>query len=344
MPPLHSTNDDNDDLLSELQSHNTYFDNLVNSIPAKLYVAGASGDAAYNPKYMHGQHKESKEARRARNKLEKDNKYNPEKRESTLDVKRRVAKEKEEMEYEDNDDVGDDVIMSDGDGEEEDNDQTPSTSTNTQDKKKDDTSIAGFTSRIEMLRAKLHAKMAEKRAAAGISDDNTTAASAATNPDTSSPALVSKRAARRAEKRKRQEAAKQRNKKKLNSIAESKSKSQERVIKKDLGGSTYNAPSKSTTSQSAIVTTAAQDLATIDYQSIAGLKPKVDGALQNKSLLALTGGGTKKNKNKKKSLEKLLADAERKQARLKELKLSSVEEDREKAKNIEWGEAMKVAG
>lgn len=344
MPPLHSTNDDNDDLLSELQSHNAYFDNLVNSIPAKLYVAGASGDAAYNPKYMHGQHKESKEARRARNKLEKDNKYNPEKRESTLDVKRRVAKEKEEMEEDDDSDVGDDVIMSDGDGEEEDNDNAQtSTSTNTQDKKKDDTSIAGFTSRIEMLRAKLHAKMAEKRAAAGISDDTTTAAlSAATNPDASSPALVSKRAARRAEKRKRQEAAKQRNKKKLNSIAESKSKGQERVIKKDLGGSTYNAPSKSTTSQTTIVTTAAQDLATIDYQSIAGLKPKVDGALQNKSLLALTGGG--KKKNKKKSLEKLLADAERKQARLKELKQSSVEEDRVKAKNIEWGEAMKVAG
>ena len=337
MPPLHSTNDDNDDLLSELQSHNTYFDNLVNSIPAKLYVAGASGDAAYNPKYMHGQHKESKEARRARNKLEKDNKYNPEKRESTLDVKRRIAKEKEEME-EDESDVGDDVIMSDGDGEEDDSDQTPSTSTNNKDKKKDDTSIAGFTSRIEMLRAKLHAKMAEKRAAAGISDTNE--AAAATNPDTSSPALVSKRAARRAEKRKRQEAAKQRNKKKLNSIAESKSKSQERVIKKDLGGSTYNAPSKSSTSQTAI-TTAAQDLATIDYQSIAGLKPKVDGALENKSLLALTGGS---KKNKKKSLEKLLADAERKQARLKELKQSSVEEDRVKAKNIEWGEAMKVAG
>ena len=343
MPPLHSTNDDSDDLLSELQSHNVYFDNLVNSIPAKLYVAGASGDAAYNPKYMHGQHKESKEARRARNKLEKDNKYNPEKRESTLDVKRRVAKEKEEMEEDDEDNdvgVGDDVIMSDGDGEEDNN--TP-TSTNNQDKKKDDTSIAGFTSRIEMLRAKLHAKMAEKRAAAGISstDTNEAAASAATNPDTSSPALVSKRAARRAEKRKRQEAAKQRNKKKLNSIAESKSKGQERVIKKDLGGSTYNAPSKSSNNTTAITTTAAQDLATIDYQSIAGLKPKVDGALENKSLLALTGGN---KKNKKKSLEKLLADAERKQARLKELKQSSVEEDRVKAKNIEWGEAMKVAG
>ena len=46
---------------------------------------------------------------------------------------------------------------------------------------------------------------------------------------------------------------------------------------------------------------------------------------------------------KKKSLEKLLADAEKKQQRLKELKASSAEEDKEKAKNIEWGEALKVA-
>ena len=116
---------------------------------------------------------------------------------------------------------------------------------------------------------------------------------------------------------------------------------------KSLGGSTYNAPSKNNNSSSSNnTTTAAQDLATIDYQSLAGLKPKVDGALDNKSLLALTGarGSGGKKTSKKKSLEQLLANAERKQSRLKELKESSMEEDREKAKNIEWGEAMKVAG
>jgi len=100
----------------------------------------------------------------------------------------------------------------------------------------------------------------------------------------------------------------------------------QRVIK--LGGSTFNAPSKSKSYASA-----ADDLATIDYQSIAGLKPKLEkGTLNNKSF------------GKKKSLEKLLADAERKQQQLNELKNSVAEEDKEKAKNVEWGEAFKVAG
>ena len=145
------------DLLTELQSHNAYFDTLVNLIPAKLYVAGASGDDLYNPKYLHGQHKESKEARRARNKLNVEKKLHPEKRESTLDVKRRVKLEMEEIDDAEMSDDND-IVMSDGDGEEEVDIAPP---------EKDD-STKGFSSRIEMLRAKLHAKMAEKRAAAGI--------------------------------------------------------------------------------------------------------------------------------------------------------------------------------
>jgi hypothetical protein len=95
--------------------------------------------------------------------------------------------------------------------------------------------------------------------------------------------------------------------------------------------------------------TVAGDLATIDYQSLAGLRPKLDGALDNKSLLGLgmtTGGGKNggNNGSKKRSLEKLLADAERKQARLRELKSSGEEGDAEKARDIEWGETLKVAG
>lgn len=160
---------------------------------------------------------------------------------------------------------------------------------------------------------KLHKKMAEK----------------ASNVNTSvlyHDREVSKRAARRADKRKRQEAAKHRNNKKAASMVEKK-KEQQRVIK--LGGSTFNAPSRFKSEASA-----ADDLATIDYQSIAGLKPKLEkGTLNNKSF-----GG------KKKSLEKLLADAERKKQQLKKLKSSVNEKDREKAKNIEWGEAFKVAG
>lgn len=297
-------------------------------IPANLYVAGASGDDKYHPKYKAGQHKESKEARRARNKIAKGQKFDPEKMETTLETKRRVKKEMEEES--DSDDAGDDIIMSDGDGEDENDagDADQPQKKDDSDKSSGGTNESSYASRIEMLRAKLHAKMAEKRAAAGITSDAPTDNPAA-EIDTSAPALVSKRAARRAEKRKRQEAAKQRNKKRATSVAEHKQRDQQRVV--NLGGSTFNAPNGK--SASADKTSAAQDLATIDYQSLAGLKPKLDGALDNKSL-----GG-----KKKKSLEHLLADAERKQARLKELTEHGTEDDKEKAKNAAWGEAMKTA-
>mmetsp|Transcript_36162 Transcript_36162/g.77992 ORF Transcript_36162/g.77992 Transcript_36162/m.77992 type:complete len:459 (+) Transcript_36162:99-1475(+) len=331
MPPQHDISQAG--LLSELQSHNAYFDSVVNMIPARLYIAGASGDDVYNPKYRKGQHKESKEARKARNKIAKKEKFDPEKMETTLEAKKRLKKEMEDNDSDDDD--GSAIEMSDGDGEDENDDGNAATATPQPEKNEGGVANnnGSYASRIEMLRAKLHAKMAEKRAAAGITSDTISGEGANANNaaaiDTSAPALVSKRAARRAEKRKRQEAAIQRNKKKANSVAERKV-AEQRVIK-DLGGSKLNAP---TASSSADATTAADDLATIDFQSLAGLKPKLKGALDYKSL-----GGKKKQ-----SLEKLLADAERKQERLRELKETGKEEDKEKAKNIEWGEALKVAG
>lgn len=322
MPPQHQS--ENNELLSELESHNEFFDGLVNMIPARLYVAGHSGDDAYNPKYLKGQHKESKEARKARSKIAKRAKFDPEKVETTLETKRRLRQEQEEEEDSDNDS---DIVMSDGDGQEEDEAEGDATAANGN---KTEAQNDNFASRIEMLRAKLHAKMSEKRAAAGISAE-TQGADGAAAVDTSAPALVSKRAARRAEKMKRKQAAQQRNQKKSSTMAEKKSKEPQRVI--NLGGSTYNAP---TASGKASKKSAAEDLATIDFQSLAGLKPKMDAAFNDKSL-------NPKTANKKKSLEKLLADAERKQQRLKELKASSDKEDREKAQNIEWGDALKTA-
>lgn len=328
MPTQHTTDDNQFHLLSELESNNAYFDSIVNMIPTRLYVAGASGDDPYNPKYLHGQHKESREARKARNKLARSEKFDPEKMESTVEAKRRLKKEEEDGQSDDdNDSVISNVVMSDDDGE----DNAAAADTVQPEEKKDDNKKE-YASRIEMLRAKLHAKMAEKSQAQPSSANPE-------NVDTSAPAaLVSKRAARRAEKRKRKDAAVQRNKKRATSVAETKSTQKQRVV--NLGGSTFNAPS--TSSSSAPATSAAQDLATIDYQSLAGLKPKLDGALNNKSL-ATMGIGGKKGK-KKKSLEHLLADAESKEQRLRELKKSGAEEDKEKAKNIEWGEALKVAG
>mmetsp|Transcript_12835 Transcript_12835/g.23617 ORF Transcript_12835/g.23617 Transcript_12835/m.23617 type:complete len:371 (-) Transcript_12835:12-1124(-) len=324
MPPQHTN------LLSELQSNNAYFDSVVNMIPARLYVAGASGDDAFHAKYRKGQHKESKEARQARAKIAKQSKFDPEKVETTLELKKRVKREEDENDSDDEDGGDAEIQMSDGDGDDE-ND----TGDATEEGKKEESAPSNndsYVSRIEMLRAKLHAKMAEKRAAAGItsSDGAADGSGNAATIDTSAPALVSKRAARRVEKRKRQEAAKQRSKKKAHTVAVQKQTDQQRVV--NLGGSTLNAPTAAKALSSS--TTAAQDLATIDYQGLAGLKPKLRGALDNKSL------GTKK----KKSLEDLLADAERKQARLRELKESGTEEDQQKAKNLVWGEALKVAG
>jgi hypothetical protein len=323
MPPQHQS--ESNELLSEIESHNEFFDGLVNMIPARLYIAGHSGDDAYNSKYLKGQHKESKEARKARNKIAKREKFDPEKAETTLETKRRLRQEQEEEES-DNDS---DIVMSDGDGQEDDE---AGGSADADDQKKAEVKADNFASRIEMLRAKLHAKMSEKRAAAGISAESQAADGNSAAVDISSPALVSKRAARRAEKMKRKQAAQQRNQKKSTSTAEKNSEPQ-RVI--NLGGSTYNAPTASTTGK-ASKKSAAEDLATIDFQSLAGLKPKMDAAFNDKSL-------NPKLANKKKSLEKLLADAEKKQQRLKELKASSDKEDREKAQNIEWGDALKTA-
>lgn len=314
MPPQHA-NANQFEILSELESHNAFFDSIVNMIPAKLYVAGHSDQDTYHSKYLKGQNKESKEAKRARSKIAKREKFDPEKAETTLQTKMRIQREREEAE-DSSDDGGDHVLMEDGDDTDEMhyNDQKMSRSSKEKSSSDDSKSNA---SRIEQLRAKLHAKIAQKRSASGISEDGVTAT------NTTSPALVSKRAARRAEKRKRQEAAKQRKKSAPSSVQDRSEP--HRVV--NLGGSKLNEPT------SKKLASAADDLATIDYQSIAGLK-KLDPKFDDKSL---------NPKVKKKSLEKLLADAERKQQRLKELKESSAEEDKEKAKNIEWGEALKVA-
>ena len=71
----------------------------------------------------------------------------------------------------------------------------------------------------------------------------------------------------------------------------------------------------------------------VDFGGIAGLSKKA-AYLDNKSL-AKSGG-------KKKSLDRLLADAEKKRDRLQELK-TGTEEDKEKAARIMWGDTLKEA-
>jgi DNA excision repair protein ERCC-4 len=161
-------------------------------------------------------------------------------------------------------------------------------------------------SRIEALREKLHAKLAEKRALRPNSD----------------PSAVSKRAARKLEKEKRREeaAAAKKRKKKATSSAEDKSSTKKFKLSKDL----HNDKG------------ATADLAQVDFGILAGLNP-INTSNYTETNKAL------RNLSKTKNLEKMLADAEAKKQRLEELKQSGTEEDKQKAANMEWGNAIKEA-
>mmetsp|Transcript_22869 Transcript_22869/g.25778 ORF Transcript_22869/g.25778 Transcript_22869/m.25778 type:complete len:404 (+) Transcript_22869:123-1334(+) len=298
MPPQHV----NGKLLRELEESNAYFDDLVDIFPAKLYVAGNTGDEVYNPKYFKGQHKESKESRRARNKAAKRAKFDPEQAETTLQAKLRKDTE------EDSEDGSEDEVVEEQESEEE-LSSTPPPSASRDDETSKSTStvdIPDNASRIEALRAKLHAKIAEKRAL---------------RPQPTDASAVSKRAARRAEKQRRQEEAK---KKKAAATAVRGQNSKLKLAK------TGTALSSGTSTQ--------QDLEHMDFGKLAGLNasntlatPYSKGA--NKSLT---------NMNKKKSLEKMLADAESKRQKLLDLKKGSAE-DKAKYEKMQWSDALKEA-
>lgn len=148
-------------------------------------------------------------------------------------------------------------------------------------------------SRIETLRAKLHAKLAEKRA-----------------QRPTDPNAVSKRAARRAEKAKRQEDA----------------KSRRAMTKVSDKTKQYKISESAATKES--------DLQGLDFGKLAGLNSTPKNFANNKSL---------SNINKKKNLQKMLADAEAKKQKLAELKKGS-EEEKAKAQQMAWSEALKEAG
>lgn len=273
-------------LLADLTNNNVFFDQMVDMIPAKLYIAGNSGDD-YNPKYFKGQAKESKEARRAKHKKAKRAKFDPAQAETTTQAKLRLEggsmmPQKPTMKQHKS------VVPS---------------ATRTSDKKDSSDGTDDKKSRIEALRERLHAKLAEKRGNRPM-DPNT----------------VSKRAARRAEKKKRQEEAIKRNKKKTTSTAE-KNNSNKRL--------------KLSSATAGLVDPSA-DLAQVDFGRLAGLNTVGNGNYSevNKAL---------KNLSKTKNLEKMLADAEAKKQRLEELKQSDRPEDKEKAANIAWGDTIKEA-
>jgi Surfeit locus protein 6 len=149
-------------------------------------------------------------------------------------------------------------------------------------------------SRIDALREKLHAKLAEKRGQRPLD-----------------PTTISKRASRRAEKLKRKEEA-------LKKSATTKVKDAKKAFV--------------LTSPNAAVAPK-EDLKSLDFGKLAGLNKAPESFQNNKSL---------KNLNKKKNLELMLQKAEEKRDRLEQLK-QGTEEDKKKAANMMWGEALKEA-
>ena len=167
-------------------------------------------------------------------------------------------------------------------------------------------------SRIENLRAKLQAKIAEKQSSRPLRPDQ-----------------VSKRAARRDEKRKRQEEAKKRAKK-AGSSADSRSTNINYSSNGNPGDGDETVSSR----------TPAQDLALVDYGRLTGLSPRsrMDPATaQSQNIL--------QNLTKPKNLHKMLKDAESKRQKIQELKQKQNESSEAQAKleAIQWKDAFKEA-
>lgn len=296
-------------MLKELENNNSFFDDVVDMLPAKLYIAGNTGDEAYNPKYKKGQHKESKEARRARNKESKLAKYDPNRAETTLQAKKRKSEEAQEE---------DDVALSTSSSDEKAGEETmkddvvvDSDAVAARRREEDEKLYAtlDFTgmSRVEILRTKLRAKIAARRAERPTADSRT----------------VSKRAARRAEKQKRVEAAKQRGGHSHGTKAGASSSSIKVPLndatRKNRGGDDDDAVRR--------------DLEGVDFGGIAGLSKRAYHE-DNRALA---------NANRKKSLDRLLKEAEDKRERLRALRASDDDTDREKAKKIVWSDTLREA-
>ena len=300
-------------IYNELEEHNEFFNDLVDMIPAKLYVVGGNHtntDQSFPSKYQKGQNKESKESKWAKAKAGKMKKFDPYQQESTREKKKRLE-QKAADESGDDDSKGD--MQFEDKEEKEVQIKSPSTACAT-----DKYKSSSHESRIEDLKANLRAKLAERktdRVNNGVSDT-----------------MISKRAGRRAEKNRRVEAAK-------------KNQAQQKLaggtttltgknglvtinIVKELGGSKIDTDSK--------LTTVIDDLYSISFGGIAGLKDDLHTtgsySAVNKSL---------NNMDKKKSLGQLFEEAEAKKERLRELKVSDDIEGKAKTKKMVGGDALK---
>lgn len=260
-----------------------------------------------------GNGKVTKEARKERNKLSKLRKFDPQQSESTREEKIRL--EQEIFAHSSDDEQMDDVEFDD-DADDEDNhtDNIEKTNVSESENKQD-----SKQSRIEELRAKLRAKLEERKQSTPMSEKN--------------DSMISKRAARRADKKKKIDLAK-RKAVVTNTVEDNAKVKNSSHNKNNPKESTYLVKEKSSMNHASL----ADDLNGIDFGAIVGLKSdfltKGNYLSANKSL---------KNMGKKKSLERLLSEAEAKKERLRQLKESADVEDKEKAKQLEWTEALRLA-
>jgi hypothetical protein len=289
-------------LKNHLLAHNEYFDSLVNMIPSLVNVTSATSpeDVEFTSKYLKGISKDSKESKRALQKAAKNSKS--EDLDTAVEAKSRIRKREEEAALQTLEVVvGGDKF-----------------------KQKKEVDCPGYeevdssaTSRIEQLRAKLRAKIAEKK-------QHLPTLSLADGADTAG--AVSKRAARRAEKLRRVEAAKARKAAatggKSNVILTSSARSEKNHLVTTVNEDAAENSAKPE-----------NDLQGINFGTMAGLD-NTPNYMNNKSLA---------NLGKKKSLDRLLQEAEAKRQRLKELKESDDKTAREKASRIEWGDVLREA-
>jgi len=168
-------------------------------------------------------------------------------------------------------------------------------------------------SRIEALRTRLQEKIAERQKTSPLPKEG----------------IISKRAARRSEKIKRIEMAKARRAAGGQQSAQQNSNKE----KKNLNAVTGTKSQALEVPADDIKIPPKEDLDTVDFNKLAGLSKPAPAYKNNKSLA---------NIGKKKSLDRLLAEAEQKQKRLKELKEGDTSDQAEAAK-ILWNDAIKEA-
>ena len=352
-----NSNNNNSSRLRALHDLNNYFDSVVDMIPSAFYITDFTPSEeqqkeedvinAINNKYKKGQSKENKEAKKVRQsiharrhfnahethnirsqrththkaleKIRKKDKYTKdhEQDSKTTVVKKRkwdeVRKEAAAVANggDDGDDSDNDTDFSGSDDGGEDEDLTSSASSSAS----SSAAPPAFAprpgeSRIDALRRKLSMKIEAARAGRPAQGDK---------------ASVSKRAARR-EKKERSKSA---------GAKDGFSKA-ERGVKRSLSAADAGSDAfqgGGPASSSSGVAEPKDDLAGLDFGTISGLKSTPAHAA-NKSL---------NNLGKKKSLDRLLAEATSKKAKLAALKASGSASDREKHDGIVWGDALKAA-